>query len=179
MVRPEDKKPKPVAKTAPKTGGMISGGSMISSAPPKVKKPTAEELADIPKLFRPKSYSKPTREEALKRTDGLANGFVLLDVASKGAEEAWSWVIDGKDEPTICNVHREDQTDGQSMILSYFTNSLALSQQLPSPISSMITVGGSGYLYPTQMRKKKRRQRQKQKRSRSRRRRTGREVRLR
>ena len=74
--------------------------SMISSGPKPTPPPEVDESA--PPLFRPKSIIKPTKEEALKRTDGLANGFVLLDVAAPGAEEAWSWVIEGKNEPTLC-----------------------------------------------------------------------------
>lgn len=75
---------------------------MISSKPPQPKKPTEEELADIPPLFRPKSFDKASREEALSRTNELAKGFVLLGVATGDAEEAWSWILEGSDESTIC-----------------------------------------------------------------------------
>ena len=46
--------------------------------------------------------SRPTKAEALVRADDLAKGFVLLQIASPGAEEGWTWVLEGKDEPTLC-----------------------------------------------------------------------------
>jgi len=77
---------------------MIS--SMISSGP-KPKKEKVDD-PDTPLLFRSKKITKPKREEALEKTETLAKGFVLLDVASTGAEDAWSWVLEGKDESTLC-----------------------------------------------------------------------------
>lgn len=121
IARPEVEKPK--AKAQPAKSSMISGGSMISAAPPKQKKPTQEELASMPPLFRPKQFKKPSREEALARTDGLAKGFVLLDVSSGDAEEAWSWILEGKDEPTICgSSEKRYMADGQITIMSFSTN---------------------------------------------------------
>lgn len=52
-------------------------------------------------LFELPERAKPSNEEALSRADGLANGFVLLEVGG-AAEDAWRWVMDAKDEPTIC-----------------------------------------------------------------------------
>ncbi|KAK8858471.1 hypothetical protein IAR55_002698 [Kwoniella newhampshirensis] len=54
-----------------------------------------------PALFQSREYSKPSKEEALSRADGLANGFILLELSGKGAEEGWAWVLEGKDEPTL------------------------------------------------------------------------------
>jgi superkiller protein 3 len=44
----------------------------------------------------------PTKAEALAKTNSLAEGFVLLNVSSPGAEDGWSWIIEGKEESTIC-----------------------------------------------------------------------------
>lgn len=41
-----------------------------------------------------------TKADALARANGLADGFVLLGVGG-AAEEAWTWVIEGRNEPTI------------------------------------------------------------------------------
>jgi superkiller protein 3 len=99
-IRPEKKaeKPKETKVVSQKAVSMIS--SMISSGP----KPKKERVDDpeTPPLFRSKKLTKPKREEALEKTETLAKGFVLLDVASPGADEAWSWVLEGKDEPTLC-----------------------------------------------------------------------------
>ncbi|WVR06249.1 hypothetical protein IAU60_003279 [Kwoniella sp. DSM 27419] len=54
-----------------------------------------------PSLFIDASFTTPTKEEALARANDLANGFVLLGLSGKGAEEGWSWVLEGKDEPTL------------------------------------------------------------------------------
>ena len=86
----------------------------ISLAPPssdEVKKDKKKAKATsqddfsalpLPPLFEVPTPIQPTKAEALARADGLANGFVLLGVAGNGAEEAWSWVLNGKDEPTLC-----------------------------------------------------------------------------
>jgi superkiller protein 3 len=52
-------------------------------------------------LFDQPTRPRPTKGEALKRADGLADGFILLDLTGAGVEDGWHWVIDGKDEPTI------------------------------------------------------------------------------
>ncbi|WVF69336.1 hypothetical protein IAT40_004112 [Kwoniella sp. CBS 6097] len=89
------------------------GGSLCSpkdakstAAPAKKPKPAPAPKDSslgipIPSLFQPFVYSTPTKEEALKRADDLANGFVLLGLSGKGAEEGWAWVLEGKDEPTL------------------------------------------------------------------------------
>ncbi|WWC70645.1 uncharacterized protein I206_104596 [Kwoniella pini CBS 10737] len=74
-----------------------------SSKGPKTAQPVKTGTADLPtaSLFEPHIYPTPNKEEALRRTDDLANGFVLLGITGKGAEEGWSWVLEGKDEPTL------------------------------------------------------------------------------
>ncbi|WWC62437.1 uncharacterized protein I303_105033 [Kwoniella dejecticola CBS 10117] len=69
----------------------------------KPAQPPKTGATDLPaaSLFAPHTYSTPNKEEALKRTNDLANGFVLLGITGKGAEEGWSWVLEGKDEPTL------------------------------------------------------------------------------
>jgi superkiller protein 3 len=52
-------------------------------------------------LFDPPSRPRPSKGEALKRADGLADGFILLGLSGAGVEDGWHWVFDGKDEPTI------------------------------------------------------------------------------
>ncbi|WRT67666.1 uncharacterized protein IL334_004638 [Kwoniella shivajii] len=76
------------------------------SAPtkPAKKPPTPKsESTDLttPALFQPKAYPPFNKEDALARANNLANGFVLLEITGKGAEEGWSWVLEGKDEPTL------------------------------------------------------------------------------
>jgi superkiller protein 3 len=61
-----------------------------------------------PTLFAPPAHAKVTRQEALSRTDGLARGFVLLNIGSPEAEEGWSWVLEGKDEPSLCESDKQD-----------------------------------------------------------------------
>ncbi|WWD18361.1 hypothetical protein CI109_102811 [Kwoniella shandongensis] len=78
-----------------------------SQQPPVLKQtPSSSKQAvssglPIPTLFQPAEYPKPSKQEALQRADGLANGFILLELSGKGAEEGWAWVLEGKDEPTI------------------------------------------------------------------------------
>lgn len=55
-----------------------------------------------PALFKSKQYVAPSRTEALSHVNALAEGFVLLGISAKGAEEGWRWVLEGKDEPTLC-----------------------------------------------------------------------------
>lgn len=89
----KDNTPAPAPK--PKVGGMLISASL----PPK---PSTEVLEDpsTPPLFKSPTASKVTKAEARDRANGLADGFVLLGVAG-AAEDAWNWVIDGRDEPTI------------------------------------------------------------------------------
>lgn len=61
----------------------------------------SNELVE-PALFKAKQYVAPNRTEALSHVNALADGFVLLDISAKGAEEGWRWVLEGKDEPTLC-----------------------------------------------------------------------------
>ena len=56
----------------------------------------------LPTLFLSQEQTRPSKAEALKRADGLAKGFVLLEISVAGAEDGWTWVLEGKDEPTIC-----------------------------------------------------------------------------
>ncbi|EAL21087.1 hypothetical protein CNBD4630 [Cryptococcus deneoformans B-3501A] len=60
----------------------------------------SNELVE-PALFKAKQYVAPNRTEALSHVNALADGFVLLDISAKGAEEGWRWVLEGKDEPTL------------------------------------------------------------------------------
>jgi len=92
------KAPKETKVVSQKAVSMIS--SMISTAPTPKKQ--AAQDPDTPPLFRRKEHTVPTKKEALSRTNSLAAGFVLLNIASSGAEEAWVWVIEGKDESTLC-----------------------------------------------------------------------------
>ncbi|WVQ96835.1 hypothetical protein IAU59_003942 [Kwoniella sp. CBS 9459] len=92
-----------------KLGGSLSSlkdAKASGSAPVKKTKTTSSPKESslgvpIPSLFQPFSYPVPSKEEALKRADDLANGFVLLGLSGKGAEEGWAWVLEGKDEPTL------------------------------------------------------------------------------
>ncbi|BEI86438.1 hypothetical protein CcaverHIS002_0607250 [Cutaneotrichosporon cavernicola] len=86
-------------KAAPKASAR--GGTMISASLPPKPTPTLAEDPNTPALFRTPETPKITKAEAGKRTEGLAKGFVLLEVGFPGAEEAWAWVIEGRDEPTI------------------------------------------------------------------------------
>lgn len=67
-------------------------------------KPSKDDPNGLPStpLFEPPKYTKPTKAEALTRANGLADGFVLLGVSGEGLEDAWSWVIEGQDEPSLC-----------------------------------------------------------------------------
>ncbi|WWC88759.1 uncharacterized protein L201_003672 [Kwoniella dendrophila CBS 6074] len=69
----------------------------------KPAQPAKTGTADLPtaSFFEPHTYPIPSKEEALTRTNDLANGFVLLGITGKGAEEGWSWVLEGKDEPSL------------------------------------------------------------------------------
>ncbi|WVQ65903.1 uncharacterized protein L199_004081 [Kwoniella botswanensis] len=69
----------------------------------KEAQPSKTSSTDLPttSLFSAHSYPTPDKDEALSRTNNLANGFVLLGITGKGAEEGWSWVLEGKDEPTL------------------------------------------------------------------------------
>ncbi|WVO14451.1 hypothetical protein L204_102085 [Cryptococcus depauperatus] len=58
------------------------------------------ELAE-PSLFNSETTIIPTKKQALSYVNELADGFVLLGISSKGAEEGWTWVLEGKDEPTL------------------------------------------------------------------------------
>lgn len=70
----------------------------------QAKPPSAENPSNLPAspLFASKTYNAPSKEEAKRRVDDLAQGFVVLGVGTPGAEEAWSWVLEGKDEPSLC-----------------------------------------------------------------------------
>lgn len=61
----------------------------------------SNELVE-PALFKAKQYVAPSRTEALSHVNALAEGFVLLGISAKGAEEGWRWVLEGKNEPTLC-----------------------------------------------------------------------------
>lgn len=63
----------------------------------------AEDKSGFPPapLFDPPEHSTPTKNEALTRANGLADGFILLGLTGTGVEEGWHWVLNGKDEPTI------------------------------------------------------------------------------
>lgn len=103
VLKPESSKekkpsPNPAAK-APAKGGM-----MISASLPPKPAATLSEDSNTPRLFKAPEVPKITKAEARKRTDGLADGFVLLEVGG-AAEDAWSWVIEGRDEPTIAYDH--------------------------------------------------------------------------
>lgn len=52
-------------------------------------------------LFDAPAHSPPSKADALARANGLAEGFVLLGLGG-AAEDGWRWVIEGKDEPSIC-----------------------------------------------------------------------------
>lgn len=82
------------APEKPKIGGMV-----ISSLPPKPPAQVVED-PDTPELFKSPVAPKTTKAEARDRANSLADGFVLLGVGG-AAEDAWNWVIDGRDEPTI------------------------------------------------------------------------------
>lgn len=68
-------------------------------AKPKATSPSPQD--DVPPLFRVPTTERLSKEEVLKRADDLANGFILLGIGG-AAEDAWNWVINGRDEPTIC-----------------------------------------------------------------------------
>jgi len=144
-VRSEEAASKPAkeskgAKVAPqKAGSMIS--SMISTAPKPKKQP--DQDPDTPPLFRKKEVTVPTKKEALSRTESLARGFVLLDIASIGAEEAWSWVVEGKDEPSLCEYIDGRNTDSQSTISSSCTSMPEPSLKSRSRTLSTTTADGS------------------------------------
>ncbi|WVQ80586.1 hypothetical protein IAT38_002691 [Cryptococcus sp. DSM 104549] len=79
-------------------------GKPKSPTKPPVSLPTKPSTGlDIPtpELFQPKTYETPSKESALARVNDLANGFVLLNIGGKEAEEGWAWVLEGKDEPTL------------------------------------------------------------------------------
>jgi len=61
-----------------------------------------ESKLPTPALFQASLLPKPNKLDALSRADGLARGFILLGIGSSGAEEGWSWVLEGQDEPTPC-----------------------------------------------------------------------------
>jgi superkiller protein 3 len=84
------------AKATAAPAGTLQSKSM-SADPPR------------PALFNAPTHPAITREDARSHVDGLAKGFVLLGIGGDGAEEGWSWVIEGKDEPTLCasdSLHR-------------------------------------------------------------------------
>ncbi|OCF43903.1 superkiller protein 3 [Kwoniella heveanensis CBS 569] len=91
-----------------KLGASLSSPKDAKPSAPASKMPKSAPSAKdsslgipIPSLFQSLTYPTPTKEDALKRADDLANGFVLLGLAGKGAEEGWAWVLEGKDEPTL------------------------------------------------------------------------------
>lgn len=98
VIKPEGKEKKPAAK--PQAKAPAKGGMMISASLPPKPSATLSEDANTPPLFKAPEVPKVTKAEARKRADGLAEGFVLLEVGG-AAEEAWSWVIEGRDEPTF------------------------------------------------------------------------------
>ncbi|WOO77688.1 Superkiller protein 3 [Vanrija pseudolonga] len=89
----------PASAKLPPKPSMIVGGRPASKDPSPERKPTATGLPVLP-LFEDEPVTTVTKEEARQRADGLADGFVLLGVGGT-AEEAWTWVLDGRDEPTI------------------------------------------------------------------------------
>lgn len=101
VIQPEGKEKKPVK---PQTKAPAKVGMMISASLPPKPAATLSEDSNTPPLFKTPELSKITKAEARKRTDGLADGFVLLEVGG-AAEDAWSWVIEGRDEPTIMYDH--------------------------------------------------------------------------
>ncbi|GMK57364.1 hypothetical protein CspeluHIS016_0401980 [Cutaneotrichosporon spelunceum] len=90
-------------KTAPKAPpkAPAKGGMMISASLPPKPSATLAEDPNTPALFRMPETAKMTKGEAVKRTQALAEGFVLLEIGVAGAGEAWAWVIEGRDEPSI------------------------------------------------------------------------------
>ncbi|RXK41621.1 hypothetical protein M231_01120 [Tremella mesenterica] len=54
-----------------------------------------------PSLFVRHTPPTVSKGEAVQKASALAEGFVLLNVTTPGAEEAWSWVIEGTDQKDI------------------------------------------------------------------------------
>ncbi|KAL7425055.1 Superkiller protein 3 [Cryptotrichosporon argae] len=71
-----------------------------NDAPPAAPATHDAEELPIPPLFQPLPDIATTKEEARQRTDRLAQGFVVLG-AGGVTEDAWTWLIEGRDEPTI------------------------------------------------------------------------------
>lgn len=91
MLTGSDEPPRTTAEPKPtKSNGKVSAGVVGDSV----------EMPPVP-LLAPPERTPPTKQEALKRADGLAAGFVLLSL-SGAAEDGWRWVIEGKDEPSVC-----------------------------------------------------------------------------
>lgn len=136
-----------------------SGKESAPSTKPKPRtkpSPVQQSSTDLPlpALFTPQDHPKPTKQEALSRVDGLANGFVLLGIGGAGAEEGWSWVLEGKDEPTLCESCHYHTVSWimltrivQSMISSSSTSLRRLFLHLLSRTLSTITAGGSRFLF--------------------------------
>lgn len=89
--------------TSRSENGLVPNGKPVTKRKPSQVKQTANDLP-VPSLFQNSDHPKPTKQEASSRADGLANGFILLGIDGKGAEEGWSWVLEGKDEPTLCTL---------------------------------------------------------------------------
>ena len=102
-----------------------------------------------PDLFKRPEPTRPTKAEALSRADGLAKGFILLGVASLGAEEGWTWVIEGTDEPTTCTfllALSRYRSYRQSTTSNSCTSLQMRSLNLHLPTLSTITADGFAFL---------------------------------
>lgn len=68
----------------------------------KVSVKKTEDQSGLPPapLFDMPDPIPPSKQEALSRANGLADGFVLLGLQGSGVEEGWHWVLNGKNEPT-------------------------------------------------------------------------------
>ena len=84
-----------------KTTSSIKIGKGTNLPPkPVTAAPDDSSLPEAP-LFRRSQTNLPPQNDILAKVDALADGFVLLEVADPGAEEAWTWVIEGKDQPDL------------------------------------------------------------------------------
>lgn len=81
----------------------LSKTTAKKAASTRQKEAPESGIAELPEpeLFQASTRPAPTKEQAVQRADSLANGFILLDVGG-AAEEAWIWIIEGRDEQTIC-----------------------------------------------------------------------------
>ena len=90
-------------QSSTKTASSIKIGKGANLPPKPVTAVPNVDGSSLPEapLFRRPQTSLPPQNEILGKVDALANGFVLLEVADSGAEEAWTWVIEGKDQPDL------------------------------------------------------------------------------